>query len=118
MVRWGCAPSWWVAGWTSWTRLDAETRQLKRRIAKLVEATGRSVVQVQVHGVGPLVAARILGEVGDVRRFGDRHKFAAANGTAPCTSWPSPKPAATIPAAPIWHASNARARPAAKPCGV
>jgi transposase len=33
--------------------------------------------------VGPLVAARILGEVGDVRRVADRHKFAAANGTAP-----------------------------------
>jgi transposase len=42
-------------------RLDAEIRQLKRRIAKLVEATGSSLVQV--HGVGPLVAARILGEV-------------------------------------------------------
>ena len=62
-------------------RLDAEIRQLKRRIGDLVEATGTSLVQV--HGVGPLVAARILGEVGDVRRFGDRHKFAAANGTAP-----------------------------------
>jgi len=62
-------------------RLDAELRQLKRRIGDLVEATGTSLVQV--HGVGPLVAARILGEVGDVRRFADRHKFAAANGTAP-----------------------------------
>jgi transposase len=62
-------------------RLDAEIRQLKRRIGDLVEATGTSLVQV--HGVGPLVAARILGEVGDVGRFGDRHKFAAANGTAP-----------------------------------
>jgi transposase len=62
-------------------RLDAEIRQLKRRIGDLVEGTGTSLVQV--HGVGPLVAARILGEVGDVRRFADRHKFAAANGTAP-----------------------------------
>jgi transposase len=62
-------------------RLDAEIRQLKRRIGDLVEAMGTSLVQV--HGVGPLVAARILGEVGDVGRFGDRHKFAAANGTAP-----------------------------------
>jgi transposase len=40
-------------------RLDAEIRQLKRRIGDLVEATGTSLVQV--HGVGPLVAARILG---------------------------------------------------------
>jgi transposase len=62
-------------------RLDAEIRALKRRIGDLVQATGTSLVQV--HGVGPLVAARILGEVGDVRRFADRHKFAAANGTAP-----------------------------------
>jgi transposase len=62
-------------------RLDAEIRALKARIGDLVQATGTSLVQV--HGVGPLVAARILGEVGDVRRFADRHKFAAANGTAP-----------------------------------
>jgi transposase len=65
-------------------RLDAEIRQLKRRIGDLVEATGTSLVQV--HGVGPLVAARILGEVGDVRRFADRHSSLPL--TAPPRSLP------------------------------
>ncbi len=36
-----------------------------------------------IHGVGPLVAARIIGEVGDIHRFASKAKFAAANGSAP-----------------------------------
>jgi transposase len=74
--------------------LDAEICQLKRRIASLVEATCTSLVQV--HSMGPLVAARILGEVGDVRRFGDRHRFAAANGMAPIPGLLGPRPAASV----------------------
>jgi Transposase IS116/IS110/IS902 family len=38
---------------------------------------------VDLVGVGPILAARILGEVGDVARFPDADHFAAANGTAP-----------------------------------
>src|SRR4030088_830176 len=38
---------------------------------------------MDVCGTGPIVAARILGEVGDVRRFPTEATFAAANGTAP-----------------------------------
>ena len=34
-------------------------------------------------GVGPVVAARILADVGDVARFADRNRFAAWTGTAP-----------------------------------
>jgi hypothetical protein len=34
-------------------------------------------------GIGPVLAARILGEVGDVHRFPTRDHFASANGTAP-----------------------------------
>ena len=34
-------------------------------------------------GIGPLLAARILGEVGDIGRFPTRDQFASANGTAP-----------------------------------
>jgi transposase len=34
-------------------------------------------------GIGPILAARILGEVGEVARFADADHFAAANGTAP-----------------------------------
>jgi transposase len=34
-------------------------------------------------GVGPVVAARILADVGDVTRFADRNRFASWTGTAP-----------------------------------
>jgi transposase len=36
-----------------------------------------------IFGVGPVTAAMVLGEVGDVARFATRHHFAAYNGTAP-----------------------------------
>jgi transposase len=48
---------------------------------KLVTATWTRLVDVV--GIGPLLAARILGEVGDVHRFPTRDHFASANGTAP-----------------------------------
>ena len=65
-------------------RLDAEARALKQRITALVRASGTSLTQI--HGIGFLVAARILAEVGDVRRFRTKSKFAAANGTAPISA--------------------------------
>jgi hypothetical protein len=34
-------------------------------------------------GVGPVVAARILADVGDIARFADRNRFASWTGTAP-----------------------------------
>jgi transposase len=36
-----------------------------------------------VFGVGPVLAAKLLGEVGDVRRFPTKHHFAAHSRTAP-----------------------------------
>ena len=38
---------------------------------------------MDLHGVGPVVAARILADVGDVTRFVDRNRFASWTGTAP-----------------------------------
>ena len=38
---------------------------------------------MDLHGVGPVVAARILADVGDVARFADRNRFASWTGTAP-----------------------------------
>jgi transposase len=38
---------------------------------------------MDIHGVGPVVAARILADVGDVERFADRNRFASWTGTAP-----------------------------------
>jgi transposase len=36
-----------------------------------------------LHGIGPSGAARLLADVGDIRRFADRDRFASWNGTAP-----------------------------------
>ena len=36
-----------------------------------------------IRGVGPIVAARVLADVGDVTRFADRNRFASWTGTAP-----------------------------------
>jgi transposase len=38
---------------------------------------------VQLFGVGPVLAATFLGEVGDIGRFPTKHHFAAHTGTAP-----------------------------------
>ena len=38
---------------------------------------------MEIHGVGPVVAARILADVGDISRFADRNRFASWTGTAP-----------------------------------
>jgi transposase len=61
--------------------LDGEIRQLAGQLTRLV-ATSRTRLTDLV-GVGPILAARILGEAGDISRFPDSDHFAAANGTAP-----------------------------------
>jgi transposase len=37
---------------------------------------------MDIHGVGPVVAARILADVGDIARFANRNRFASRTGTA------------------------------------
>ena len=63
------------------TKLDLEIGQLRVRIAALVTASGTRLTSL--FGVGPLVAARVMAEVVDVRRYRSPDAFAAANGTAP-----------------------------------
>jgi transposase len=47
-----------------------------------VEASGTTLTQI--FGVGPILAARIIGTVGDVTRFPTKaHYFASSSGTAP-----------------------------------
>lgn len=38
---------------------------------------------MDIHGVRAVVAARTLGDVGDIARFADRNRFASWTGTAP-----------------------------------
>jgi transposase len=63
------------------TAIDRETAQLKARLERAVRETGSTLMELP--GVGAIVAARILGETGDVRRFRDHNVYASANGTAP-----------------------------------
>ena len=63
------------------TRIDEQMRQTKKRITVAVAASGTTVTEI--YGVGPFVAAVVIGYVRDVSRFSDRDHFAAYNGTAP-----------------------------------
>jgi transposase len=61
--------------------LGAETLMLKRRIEELI--ADRHPALTAICGVGPITAARFLGEVGDPRRFRSAAAFAMACGAAP-----------------------------------
>jgi transposase len=68
--------------------LIADVCDLDRRIAAVEERITSAVSQskttlVKLFGLGPVLAAKLLGEVGDVRRFPTKHHFAAHTGTAP-----------------------------------
>jgi transposase len=62
-------------------RLDAQIRQTRNKLAAAVQASGTTLTEI--FGVGPVIAAAVLGAAGDRSRFGDRDRFAASNGTAP-----------------------------------
>jgi transposase len=62
-------------------RIDDQMRDTKNRIAAAVAAS--KTTTTEVFGVGPIVAAIVIGGVGDVSRFTNRDHFAAYNGTAP-----------------------------------
>jgi transposase len=62
-------------------RIDEQRRELKRRLAHVVAAA--KTTTTEIHGVGPVVAATVLGLVGDITRFPNRDRFAAYHGTAP-----------------------------------
>jgi transposase len=62
-------------------RLDAQMRASKARIGEAIAASGTSLTEV--FGVGPVVAATVIGYTGDVARFRNRDHFAAYTGTAP-----------------------------------
>ena len=61
--------------------LDKKIADLNGRIEAEVEASGTTLTQI--FGVGPILAARIIGTVGDVARFPTKGHFASYSGTAP-----------------------------------
>jgi transposase len=62
-------------------RADAEIKTVRQRIVEIVEDSGTTLTEL--YGVGPVVAGRILAEVGDIGRFPSKDHFATYNGTAP-----------------------------------
>ena len=113
---------------------------MKAELKAAVLATGSHLMDI--HGIGPAGAARILADVGDVTRFPDRGHFASWNGTAPidassgqhtrhrlsragnrrinaCSTWPASSSSATTPlAAPATGASSSSPRPPWKRCAA
>jgi transposase len=61
--------------------LDARRREARTKLAAAVKASGTSLTEV--FGVGPVIAATVIGDVVIVARFPTRDHFAAYNGTAP-----------------------------------
>jgi transposase len=62
-------------------RLEKLMDDYEQRIAEELQATGTSLMALQ--GIGTLNAGKILGEVGDVRRFRSAGHFASYSGAAP-----------------------------------
>ncbi|WP_228387442.1 IS110 family transposase [Nocardioides sp. dk884] len=64
--------------------LIAVEAKIKKATAELkAMVLARESRLMDIHGVGAVVAARILADVGDVARFADRNRFASWTGTAP-----------------------------------
>jgi transposase len=61
--------------------VDARIRETRKKLAAAVAATGTSLTGLS--GVGPVIAAAVIGDVRDVSRFPGRDHFAAYDGTAP-----------------------------------
>jgi transposase len=61
--------------------LDRKIADLNGRIGAEVEASGTTLIEI--FGIGPILAARIIGAVGDVGRFPTKAHFASYAGTAP-----------------------------------
>jgi hypothetical protein len=66
------------------TELEAIDRKIKvaeKDLAAVVTERGSTLMDLT--GIGPTGAARLLADVGDIHRFADKDRFASWNGTAP-----------------------------------
>ena len=61
--------------------VDKKLKQIKAELRAAVITRGSGLMDI--HGIGPAGAARILADVGDIARFADRNRFASWTGTAP-----------------------------------
>jgi transposase len=70
-------------------RFDNQLLAINERIVEAVVASGTTVTDI--HGIGPLGAAIILGHPGDVARFPTSGHFARSTGTAPIAASSGPQ---------------------------
>jgi transposase len=77
MARWQLAAQYL----TDLRRIDIQRRDVQKKLAVAVQASGTTVTAI--FGVGPAVAAAVIGDVRDISRFASKDHFAAYNGTAP-----------------------------------
>jgi transposase len=61
--------------------IDRKIKAADKELRQLV--TDRGSTLMDLVGIGPSSAARLLADTGDIRRFRDRDRFASWNGTAP-----------------------------------
>ena len=119
--------------------LNRKIADLNERIEAEVQASGTTLTQI--FGVGPILAATIIGAVGNVGRFPSKGHFASYSGTAPleassgdvvrhrlslagnrklsttpCTWSPCARPARRFEAVPTTTRRSLRASPARRRC--
>ena len=61
--------------------IDKKIKIAKQELTDLVNSTGSRLMDLT--GIGPSGAARLIGDIGDIARFPSRAHFASWNGTAP-----------------------------------
>jgi transposase len=61
--------------------IDKKIKTADTNLRDLVTARGSTLLDL--HGIGPSGAARLLADAGDIHRFTNRDRFASWNGTAP-----------------------------------
>jgi hypothetical protein len=69
---------------------DRQLAELRTRIVAAVHAADTTVTNV--YGVGPIVAAYVIGYTGDIARFATRAHYARYNATAPLNASSGPNP--------------------------
>jgi transposase len=67
-------------------RVNQRSKQADKELQELLASTGTTLMDL--HGIGPSGAARLLVEVGQIDRFPNRAHFASWNGTAPIDASP------------------------------
>ncbi len=61
--------------------IEKKAKAVTKELKAMVRASGSTLMELP--GVGPVVAARVLADTGDVARFADRNRYASWTGTAP-----------------------------------